>query len=186
MLRLDVRRFQRSGALEWRHPFRWQWKGRDDQVDATIDCLAAADHVLLEYRARVPGGDWEPMQCRVPLDWTPCNYGGQRVWWRCPTSGCGRRVAVLFGARLFACRHCHRLAYRSQRETVADRAIRRGEHIRARLGWEPGILNPTGPKPKGMHWRTFDRLEREHYECARRAVDAMMAELEAMHRSATG
>jgi len=180
-----VRRFQRSGVLEWRHPFRWQWKGPGDGV-ATIDCRAADDHVLLEYRARTPGGEWESLHCRVPLDWTPCNYGGQRVWWRCPTQGCGRRVAVLFGARLFACRHCHRLAYRSQRETVGDRALRRADSIRARLGWEPGVLNTKGAKPARMHWRTFASLEREHDECARRAVDAMMAELEAMHRSAIG
>lgn len=185
MFRLDVHCFQRAGVLEWRHPFSWQWKGPGDHV-ATIDCQAAADHLLLEYRSRVPGGEWESLQCRVPLDWTACNYGGQRVWWRCPAPGCGRRAAVLFGARLFACRRCHRLAYRSQRESVGDRAIRRGEHIRARLGWGPGVLNTKGAKPKGMHWQTFERLEREHDKCARRAVDAMIAQLETMHRPILG
>ena len=25
------------------------------------------------------------------------------------------------------------------------------------MGWEPGILNGEGLKPKGMHWRTFER-----------------------------
>jgi hypothetical protein len=34
--------------------------------------------------------------------------------------------------------------------------------IRRRLGWEPGILNGSGLKPKGMHWRTFERLQAEH------------------------
>jgi hypothetical protein len=185
MLRLDVRQVQRTGVLVRGHRFSWQWK-TCDRVDATIDCIAAADRVLLDYRVRTIGGEWESLRYPVLLDWTPCTFGGRRVWWRCPASGCGRRVAVLFGARLFACRHCHRLAYRSQSESAADRALRRASRIRDRLGWEPGIINPMGSKPKGMHWRTFERLEREHFECARRAVDAMMAQLEAMHHPPIG
>ena len=34
--------------------------------------------------------------------------------------------------------------------------------IRKRLGWEAGILNGNGDKPKGMHWRTFDSLQAAH------------------------
>jgi len=30
------------------------------------------------------------------------------------------------------------------------------------LGWEPGILNGNGCKPKGMHWSTFERLTAQH------------------------
>jgi len=36
------------------------------------------------------------------------------------------------------------------------------ERLRARLGWEPGILNGEGGKPKWMRWRTFERLAAEH------------------------
>ncbi len=32
----------------------------------------------------------------------------------------------------------------------------------SKLGWEPGISNGGGIKPKGMHWRTFERLKTEH------------------------
>ena len=63
---------------------------------------------------------------------------------------------------MFACRTCYGLAYVVQRETAGDRAIRRADAIRDRLKWEPGILNPDGWKPKGMHWRTFWRLKDEH------------------------
>ena len=54
------------------------------------------------------------------------------------------------------------LAYACQRETTDDRAARRAETIRSRLGWEPGILNGEGIKPKGMHWRRYERLRSEH------------------------
>ena len=30
------------------------------------------------------------------------------------------------------------------------------------LYWQAGIANPNGGKPKGMHWRTFNRLTAEH------------------------
>lgn len=70
--------------------------------------------------------------------------------------------AILYGGSVYACRHCHQLAYESQRETSSDRAIRRADAIRDRLKWEPGILNPDGWKPKGMHWRTFWRLKADH------------------------
>lgn len=50
------------------------------------------------------------------------------------------------------------LVYRCQRETDDDRACRRADTIRRRLGWEPGIVNSNGLKPNGMQWRTCERL----------------------------
>ncbi len=91
------------------------------------------------------------------------NLGGKRPWFLCPARGCGKRVAVLYGGAIFACRHCHQLAYPSQRGAGYDRAARRADKIRARLGWKLGILNPKGwEKPTGMHWCTFERLNAEH------------------------
>ena len=75
---------------------------------------------------------------------------------------CGRRVAVLYGGGVYACRHCHNLAYRTQREQAYDRASSKADKIRKRLGWEAGILNGDGGKPKGMHWETFHRLQKQH------------------------
>ena len=34
--------------------------------------------------------------------------------------------------------------------------------LRKRLGWEAGLLNGNGGRPKGMHWETYERLERRH------------------------
>jgi hypothetical protein len=161
---LDVRKLQRQDLLNPGRAFSWQWTC-NEEVYATIDLRVEVGTVVLNYRSRSRhenGGAWESMSYAVQLDWTPCAFGGRRVWWRCPLPGCGRRVAVLYGGRVFACRHCHQLAYRCQREADDDRAIRRADTIRRRLKWVPGIANGVGPKPLGMHWRTFARHEREH------------------------
>ena len=176
---LDERKINRGGVLTPGRWFSWQWTC-NEEVTATISLRVEADRVLLDYRNRSPhynGGEWEPMKYDVRLDWTHCKLGGQRVWWRCPAVGCGRRVAVLFGGRIFACRRCHALAYRSQREAGDDRSTRRAATMRRRLGWVPGILNGNGWKPKGMHWRTFERLQREHDAHVNAALIGMSAEL---------
>ena len=176
---LDVRKIHRSGLLKPGGGFAWQWT-RNGETMASINLRVEADRVFLDYRNRSAhhnGGEWESMSYAVRLDWTPCNYGGLRAWWRCPAVGCGRRVAVLHGGRVFACRQCNRLAYRSQRETDDGRATRRAHTIRRRLGWEPGILSGSGIKPKGMHWRTFERLQASHVAHLNRALTGMAAKL---------
>lgn len=179
MRSLDVRKINRGGLLTPGRRFSWQWTC-NEEVTATISLRVEAERVVLDYRNRNPhhnGGEWEPMKYAVLLDWTTCTLGGQRVWWRCPAVGCERRVAVLFGGRIFACRMCHALAYRSQREAGDDRSTRRADTIRRRLGWVPGILNGNGLKPKGMHWRTFERLQREHDAHVTAALAGMATKL---------
>lgn len=176
---LDVRKIDRAGLLTPGRRFNWQWTC-NGEVTATISLRVEVDRVVLDYRDQSRhenGGEWESMKYAVPLDWTPCGFGGRRVWWRCPAVGCGRRVAVLHGGRVFACRQCNQLAYRSQREAGDDRATRRAEAIRRRLGWEPGILNGNGLKPKGMHWRTFQRLQSEHDAHVNAALAGMAVKL---------
>jgi len=160
---IDVRRWKRDGLLEPGRSFGWNWL-RNDEVFASIQVQAESDRVILNYRHRSRGEEeWKTEYYPVYLGWTNCHLGGRRPWFQCPVSGCGQRVAILYGCGVFACRHCHQLAYTSQRETDYDRAARRVNKIREQLGWEPGILNPPGwKKPKGMHWKTFERLNREH------------------------
>ena len=161
MLRLDVRLLQRKDWLISGRVIDLSWSSRG-ATTASIKMRTEADHVTLIYRTRSNGSEWKPMEYPVYLEWTGCNLGGRRAWFRCPAQGCGRRVAILYGGSVFACRYCHKLNYQCQREPDHDRAARRANWIREKLGWEPGMLNGNGSKPKGMHWRTFQRLRAEH------------------------
>jgi hypothetical protein len=160
---LDVRRLQRDGLLTPGRAVGLNWTRNGESV-AAIQVWTAADRLTLNYRYRSGGGDWRPVEYPVRLARTPCTYGGARPWFLCPAAGCGRRVALLYlgGSGIFACRHCYQLAYACQRETDDDRATRRADKIRERLGWEPGILNGEGWKPTGMHWSTYERLKAQH------------------------
>lgn len=169
---LDIRRLQRDGLLTPGRAFGWHWTVNGKEV-ADINIHTEADRVILNYRSRNNGGVWQPMEYPVYLEWTDCNLGGRRAWFLCPARGCGRRVAVLYGGSIFACRHCHKLVYECQRETDDDRAARRADTIRRRLGWEAGILNGEGWKPKGMHWRTFERLKARHDAFVNVSLDGM-------------
>jgi hypothetical protein len=158
---IDVRRWKRDGMLTPGQSFGWQWS-RHGEVVASIRVRTETDRVVLNYRHRSGGSDWKDESYPVSLDWTSCHIGGQRPWFLCPARGCGQRVAILYGGGIFACRHCYQLAYPSQREAWDERAGRRADRIREKLGWEPGILNGSGLKPQGMHWNTFRRLEAQH------------------------
>jgi hypothetical protein len=177
LLALDVRKLARAGALTPGRRYWWEW--RQGASPAGGVCLdVGASHVDFSYRPRTAdGGDEGLIKFAVPLEWTACHLGGRRAWWLCPEAACGRRVAVLFGGRRFACRRCQLLTYRSQREAQGDRATRVANKLRARLGWRPGILNGTGGKPKGMHWRTFWRLQGEYEEHAQTVLAGIVAQM---------
>ncbi len=174
---IDVRRWQKDGLLTSNQSFGWQWS-RDGETVASIQVHPKPNQVLLYYRHRSYGKDWKAESYPVRLDWTPCNYGGERPWFLCPANGCGRRVAILYGGgSIFACRYCHKLAYDSQREGAGDRAARRANKIREKLGWQLGVLNVIGWKPKGMHWNTFERLSSLHDAFAARTLASIIAQL---------
>lgn len=173
---LDVRRLARDGCLKPGMAVTWHWLQRGELV-SSINFFVQSDRVWMTYKHQERGGEWQNMCYPITLDRTACHLGGERVWWRCPSRHCGRRVAVLYAGAVFACRHCLKLAYPSQRETFDDRACRRADTLRARLKWEPGILNGDGIKPKGMHWRTFQRLQARHDALVRVAWAGMGAHL---------
>lgn len=185
MRTLDIRRLQRDGLLTPGRWFMWKWSRKGEEV-ASIQIRTEVDRVVLNYRYRNHDGEWQPIEYPVFLDQTGCKLGGRRIWFRCPGQDCGKRVAILFGGAIFACRRCHQLVYASQRETNDERAARRADSIRRRLEWEVGILNPARGKPKGMHWRTFWRLKAEHDAFANASWAGMAERLGLMNRRLMG
>jgi hypothetical protein len=65
----------------------------------------------------------EDFDYTIPLDSTPCHFGGFRYWFKCQAitpdgTICNRRVrALLNGGRYYVCRHCLNLSYQSKQET---------------------------------------------------------------------
>lgn len=154
---LDVNRLNRAGVLRPGASGTSSWT-RGDEPIGNINITASENCVTLIYRSRVGGEDWTSHNEHVHISWQPCRFGGQRPFFRCP--GCSRRVLYLYGLRRYLCRHCHQLSYPSQRERDNDRAQRKANRIRERLGGEGGWQN-IPPRPKGMHRRTYDRLIKE-------------------------
>lgn len=177
---LDVRRLARAGALVPGRVISWQWTA-NGRPQSSIQIRAEVWQVTLSYRHTPHGTPAEVINQTVSLETTPCTLGGLRHWFACPA--CGRRVAVIYGAgRLFACRQCKGLAYASQSETGDDRAARRADRIRKRLGWQTGILNPSGQKPTGMQWRTYWRLRAEHDALVAVSLEGMARRLGFLNR----
>ena len=160
---MDVRFLAREGLLTPGRSSNLRWM-RDGDAVASVRVSAEADRVVLSYRWRRFGAAWQAADYPVALGWTRCNFGARRPWFICPIDGCGRRIALLYigNAGIFTCRRCGALTYPCQREETGERAARQADKIRDRLGWPPGILNGPGGKPKGMHWRTFERLAARH------------------------
>jgi hypothetical protein len=155
---LDIRWLKRMGALKPGAVFLPHWTRRGEPFGDIVTKMSNdGAELVLEYRMRRPGEEWHQVREEVWLDWTPCNYGGERIWFRCP--GCHSRRAVLFsvGGR-FRCRKCHDLAYSSTREDASDRSIRRIDVLRKRLGAKGGGPFDVPEKPDNMRWPTYWRI----------------------------
>ena len=64
--RLDVRYMQRQGLLQGRSTGSLQWSSRGETT-GNIDFRAEADRVVLSYRSRERGKDWESLEYAVSL-----------------------------------------------------------------------------------------------------------------------
>src|SRR4029077_10183089 len=135
--------------------FLWCWKMQDETI-ASIGARVQGDDdratLVLNYTL-----DGSPVTQSIPLDASPCRFGGVRWLAVCPNTG--RRVAHLYiGGAGALSRHAYRLKYDSQRECPLYRSLRRRNKAVAKLkGRDPMFL----PRPKGMHARTYERLLRK-------------------------
>lgn len=168
-LAFDVRQVARKGLLKPGNWFSWSWTNTSTGENVGSVSVRVADgfeRVILSYKWTPYGSDPQSVECVLQIERTACNYGGFRPWFLCPA--CWRRCAVVyFGRGRYACRHCNHVAYYSQSEDMMGRAWRKQGKLEAKLidGWG---------KPKGMHWRTYERLHDEIIECERQKDHALI------------
>ena len=166
-LSLEASRLQQAGLFKSDVPpgsvatATWNNSAGDSRSEIGIE-VGGAD-VTLKYHFSSGDGESQDISELVQLDWTPCNYGGRRAWFLCPgvekDGRCNRRVAKLYlRGRYFLCRHCHGLAYASQKVAVVDRHLTRAQKIRMRLGGSANMLERFPNRPNGMHWKTYWKL----------------------------
>jgi hypothetical protein len=179
---IDVNQLHRAGCLAAGWKGNWAWT-RDGEQVAYINLRAKENSLQLSYRVRIAGGDWEDVDETVPIVHNRCSYGGSRPYFICPGvvngTTCAQRVLKLYGSgRYFLCRHCYKLSYTSQSEEGWDRALRRANKIRQRLGGEPGMAAPFPNRPKGMWRRTYERLRNQSVQAEMIADEAFLIHAE--------
>jgi hypothetical protein len=155
---LDINQLREKGCLRpgWSGACQWT----DGNKVCSINLSADSERLHLSYKVRVGDGRWEDMAEVIPIVHLPCRFGGNRPFFICPGPGdgndCGRRISKLYlSHRYFLCRHCNQLAYASQYEQPWQRALRRANKLKQRLGIDVGIAEPFPDKPKGMWARTY-------------------------------
>ena len=170
-LALDVRKLQRAVDLGGYHKVSVRWT-RDESVSSVGVMVVGGEHALVSYRDERGEATTE----RIGIQWTFCNFGGERPWWTCPH--CGRRCAIVYarGAWPFMCRLCASLTHETAQGDALTRARSKSNKCWERLGWQRGETFPQ--KPKGMHWRTWDRLFVEWSKAASVENDALNAWME--------
>ena len=161
---LDANQLNRDGCLKsgWCGTTTWS---RNGVKTSSIGMHATADYLHIGYSSKQHGSLIQP----IPIERLLCRFGGSRAYFRCK---CSKRVVKLYLAgKHFLCRHCHRLPYSSKNESQLDRAIRHRNKQRRRLSGNIGLEASMAQKPKGMWWRTYQRLQERVYEAEQRSDD---------------
>lgn len=167
-LKLDLNNLRRGGVVvpgESTIPKRISW-----EYTASGELMAWA---IIYSNTQCPeeGGSLSitlgQLKQEIRLQAVPRHFGGHQWYFVCPLTG--RLSSVLWMpsfADQFASREAwgRRVAYSSQFATAHDRAIFSARHIHYQLGAKGRISMdaPLPQKPKGMHWRTYDKLACRH------------------------
>jgi hypothetical protein len=97
---------------------------------------------------------------RFRIEWIPTGFGKHRPILVCNTCHCG--AIRLFGHYgNYACRHCHKAQYASQKQKTASRKRLAACKLRLELGGLPDINEPCPLKPKWTRRRTYRRISKE-------------------------
>jgi hypothetical protein len=123
---LDVVELARAETFAPGREGGWHWERTDTRktlASVSFRVGLRGEQLVLDYVLGSPG------KYAVPIEWTPCNFGGTRPWFRCPAKDCTRRVRFLYQVNgVFICRRCSNLTYWSRQ-------------IHRNLGYEAGRIS---------------------------------------------
>jgi hypothetical protein len=159
---IDSNRLNRDGCFKngWNGTMTWS---RNGVKISSIGIHASNGSLHLSYCAEQYG----TVSQSVTIERIPCRFGGSRAYFRCE---CNKRVVKLYAAgNHFRCRHCYHLSYSSKNESQWDRALRQRNKRRRRLSGKIGLQAYMAEKPKGMWWRTYQRLQERACEAEKRS-----------------
>ncbi len=176
---IDIRKLVRAGL---RQPgdslvMRWHSSHQGPEPDHAVVTMLDPERLhIIHHESGMP-------EEVLDLTYSATAFGGHRAWFVCSKLGCGKRVAVLHAAfKGFRCRHCSHLAYKSQLEQQYDRVLRKARRARHRVDGDNNILAPFPPKPKGMHWHTYDALARQEMAALETLCAASRKRWPALHQ----
>jgi hypothetical protein len=153
---ISIRDWRRHGVL--REGTRdWCWV--DGQINRNISVEAEQIRVILRYKARDEHGKLQPIEATIPLDATDAGRGRQRLWFWCP--GCGKRASILYFAKYFRCRRCHRIRFGNQTLSASEPPLERIRRNRVWLGGSRSLLKPFPPRPRYMRLEKYQRMMEE-------------------------
>lgn len=178
---LDASDLKRRGLLRRGAYSQLFWKGRGGEPGPSIRIKGGKDTVELQYGWRRGNEPWQLHEERVALRHHERNFGGCETYFLCPK--CARTVKRLYsGGVRYLCRTCHCLVHASTQERPGNRATRKNQKLRRRLGAEIGLGDWIGPKPKGMHRKTFEKISARIHAAESEVYDDMLVLLNRMKR----
>jgi hypothetical protein len=148
----------KKGLDMFEHPVSWTDGGK-------IRIVLFPDKLVAGYTVGSESGR-EEIADTFYFESVPNNYGGEKVYFRCPY--CDRRSRFLYlHRRHFKSRLCARLNYCSQQMSKGvDLSILGMQRALKKLGIKDDFAPIdmecyTPPKPKGMHYKTYFKLLEE-------------------------
>ncbi len=163
-LDIDIRTINQRGWLNYSGSRKITWS-RGGEPIGNLDYRIVNDdqfpyeknEMILTYKSREYGGEWEDIITRIEMTTTDCNFGGKRYWFFCPK--CSQRVCILYGGKHFKCRKCHDLVHRSRNESALDQVSGRLQKEKDKVWPELDISAFDSVrylyKPKWMRQKTY-------------------------------
>lgn len=159
----------------------WGWSDKRGETAQALADYRAGDPFLTLRITR----DGATETQKIAISFSPCHFGGRRVWLHCPR--CARRVFRLYlythffagEKRLnwFWCRACMGggLSY-CLRNTKDPLTIgqERAQRAQRKLKDTAHLWDFLPDKPRGMRWRTYARLAAQHQNAVELANVGML------------